>query len=248
MKLKKILIECGVTEKEATLYLRLLELGSATSGELMKELGFYSKTVYELLEKLTDKGLVSYVVQSNVKYFEAENPERLLDAIHEQEMVLRGRKERISQILPVLKGKRALSKEPQEATIYKGKRGMKSVFEDQLKQKGEILIFGGGGKFKATLGPYSELWHKKRAKLGIPIRLLWNEGLRKRKGYLKDYRLIRLKFLPKEFDNPAPAVIYGDKVTITVWSQTPLATVIRSNEAAKSYRSYFNTLWAMAKR
>jgi sugar-specific transcriptional regulator TrmB len=247
MEIKTILKDFGLTEKEIKLYLKLLELGSAASGELMKELGFYSKTIYELLDKLIDKGLVSFVIKSNIRYFEAENPEKFLDIISEEEKELKTKERNIKKILPELIEKRRLSKEPQEATIYKGKRGMKSVFEDMLKQKGEILVFGGGGKFKAALGPYSELWHKKRAKAGIKLIVLWNEIFRDKKKELEKYELVQVKFLPEEFDNPAPAVIYGDKAAITVWSEQPIATLIRSKEAARSYRSYFNTLWKIAK-
>ncbi len=191
--------------------------------------------------------MVSFVIKSNIRYFEAANPEKFLDIISEEEKELKTKEKNIKKILPELIEKRRLSKEPQEATIYKGKRGMKSVFEDMLKQKGEILVFGGGGKFKAALGPYSELWHKKRAKAGIKLRLLWNEKLRSKKKDLEEYELLQVKFLPKEFDNPAPAVIYGDKVAITIWSEQPIATLIRSKEVARSYRSYFNTLWKIAK-
>jgi sugar-specific transcriptional regulator TrmB len=247
MEIKTILKEFGLTDNEIKLYLKLLELGSATSGELMKELRFYSKTIYELLDKLIDKGLVSFVIKANTKYFEAENPEKFLDIISEEEKELKTKEENIKKIIPELVLKRKLSKEPQEATIYKGKRGMKSVFEDMLKQKGEILVFGGGGKFKAALGPYSELWHKKRKKAGIKLRLLWNKKLRNKKKDLEEYKLLQVKFLPEEFENPAPAIIYKDKVAITVWSEQPIATLIRSKDVAKSHRSYFNTLWKQAK-
>jgi len=125
---------------------------------------------------------------------------------------------------------------------------MKSIFEDMLKQKQEILVFGGGGKFKEALGPYSELWHKKREKLRIKLRLLWNENLRKQKKETKKLKFLEIRFLPKEFDNPAPTIIYQDKVAITIWSNTPIATLIRSKEVAKSYKSYFKTLWSIAKK
>ena len=59
--------------------------------------------------------------------------------------------------------------------------------------------------------------------------------------------LLEVRFLSKEFDNPAPAMIYGDEVAITVWSETPIVTLIRSKEVANRYKSYFNLLWKMAK-
>ena len=69
MEIKETLKDFGLTEKEIKLYLKLLELGSAASGELIRELGFYSKTIYELLDKLIDKGLVSFVIKSNIRYY-----------------------------------------------------------------------------------------------------------------------------------------------------------------------------------
>ena len=248
MDIKEILKQFELTENEIKLYLKLLELGSATSGELMKELKFYSKTVYEILDKLMDKGLVSYVVKSNIRYFEAENPEKFLDIISEEEKELKEKEQNIKKILPQLIVKRKIGKEPQEATIYKGKRGMKSVFEDMLKQKGDLLIFGSGGKFKEILGPYSDLWHKKRVKQGIKIKLLWNEKVREKTKYIRKFKLIEFRFLPEEFDNPAGSNIYGDKVAITSWGEMPVAILIRDKKIARSQRSYFNALWKIAKK
>lgn len=243
MKIESALQEFGLTEKETRVYLKLLEIGSATSGELMKLLSLYSKTIYEVLDRLIEKGLVSYVVSSNIKHFEAANPEKFLDILSEEESRIKKREATIKEVIPNLTAQRKLGREPQEATIYKGKNGLKSVFDDMLKEKGEILVFGGGGKFKATLGPYSDLWHRKRGKLGIPLQVLWNESLRNKTGYLKEFSLIKIKFLPKEFDNPAPAMIYRDKVAIIIWSETPFVTLLRSKDVANTFRSYFDTLW-----
>ena len=72
MNLRETLKEFDMSDKEIELYLHLLEIGSATSGELMKDLNFYSKTVYEILDRLIDKGLVSYSIQSNIKGEESD--------------------------------------------------------------------------------------------------------------------------------------------------------------------------------
>ena len=242
-----ILEEFGLTEKEAKLYLALLELGQSTSSDLIKKLDYYSKTVYELLEKLMKKGLVSYVIKSNIKYFEAVNPEKFLDILKEEENNIKEMENKIKEILPELKKLREINKEKQEANIYSGKKGMKSVFEDALKKNNEILVFGGGGKSK-ELGSYYKLWNKLRAKNKIKLRLLWNEDLRNKKDEIKDLKLVELKFLPKEFENPAPAMIYKDKVAITIWSEEPIATLIKSKEINKSFRNYFELLWKIAKK
>lgn len=42
-------------------------------------------------------------------------------------------------------------------------------------------------------------------------------------------------------------MIYGDKVALTVWTERPIAIVIRSNEVSKSFRNYFQLLWKHAK-
>lgn len=241
-----VLKKFGLTEKEIQLYLKLLELGSATSGDLMKELKFYSKTIYELLNKLIDKGLVSFVIKSNTKYFEAENPEKFFEIISEEEKELEERKKEIGELIPELISKRETKKALQEATIYKGKKGMKSIFENILKQKSEVLTFGGGGKFRQFFGDYFYLWNKKMAKAKIRQKLLLDEKSKNNKEIHK-LKLYSVRFLPKEFDNPAPAVIYEDKVAITIWSEEPIAILIRSPEVAKIYRSYFNLLWKIAK-
>ena len=247
MEIKIILREFGLTEKEINIYLKLLELGSATSGKLIRELQMYSKTVYEILGRLVEKGIVSYVIKANTKYFEAEKPEKFLDIIDEEEANLNLKRARIKKILPTLNLKRKLSKEPQEATIYKGKKGLKSIYDEIIKQKADLFVLG-SGRFTEKMGAYAKLWHKKREKAGITLHLLWSIRSKRRIKYLKGHKLIKLKFLPPEFDNPSGAVISKDKAILIVWSEVPIATVIRSKEVARSYKSYFNVLWKIAKK
>ena len=240
------LIDLGLSEKEAKIYLTLLERESATSGELIKTLNYYSKTVYEALNKLIEKGLVGYVIKSNKKYFTASDPDKFLDILKEEEFKIKDKKEHFAKIIDLLRKKRRLSHSQQEANIYFGSKGIKSIFEDSLKENKEIIVIGAGGKFKEVLDSYSKLWHKLRIKKKIKLRLLWSEKLRNKKDEIKDFKLIELKFLPDEFDNPAPVMIFKNKVAITVWSEQPIATLIRSKEVSQSFKKYFELLWKLS--
>ena len=116
----KILEEAGLTKNEITIYKALLEFGPSTAGPLTKKSGVHRSRVYESLNRLVDKGLVSYKIQSNRKYFQAQNPEEIIDFIDEK-------KEKVKSILPELNALQMLRPETQEANVFEGYKGIKSL-------------------------------------------------------------------------------------------------------------------------
>jgi sugar-specific transcriptional regulator TrmB len=241
MDIKTILEKAGLAGNEAKVYLALLELGSALAGEITKKSGVNRTNVYDALDKLTEKGLVSYVIQANRKFFEAVSPGRIVKYLEEKEKDIRKRKELVNSALPELELKRKLSREPQEATIYKGKKGLKSIAEDILKTKKELLVFGAEGKFVDLFTHYAQQWHMRRGKLKIPVKIIYNERIRAKKSKAK-FPILKMRFNSNVYETPATTWIYGNKVAIIVWSDQPIATLIRSKEVANSYRQFFNIL------
>ena len=138
MNINQLLESLGLSKNEAKTYLALLKLGSVPAGPLIKDLGMHRAAVYNLLDLLIDKGLVHYVIQANRKYFEAQKPARLFELIQTKQQKLKQQEQKLNQFLPELELQRKLSKETQEGTVYKGKKGLKSIFEDILKNK-ELL-------------------------------------------------------------------------------------------------------------
>jgi HTH-type transcriptional regulator, sugar sensing transcriptional regulator len=55
------LIQLGLTSGEARIYLSLLKLGSSKVGSIVKDSRVSYSKVYDVLERLITKGLVSYV-------------------------------------------------------------------------------------------------------------------------------------------------------------------------------------------
>lgn len=246
MDIKLVLEEIGLAGNEVKVYLALLELGSALAGEITKKSGVNRTNVYDALDRLIEKGLVSYVIMANRKYFQASSPERIVKFLDEREEDIKRKKELINSIIPELEIKRKLSKEEQEATIYKGKKGLKSIAEDILNTKKVLLVFGAEGKFVEFFTHYAEQWHMRRGKLKIRLKIIYNEKLRAKKSKAK-FPLSHIKFNKNLYETPATTWIYGDKVAIIVWSEQPLVTLIRSKEVAKSYRQFFNVLWNNSK-
>ncbi len=246
MDVKIALKEAGLSGNEVKVYLALLELGSALAGEITKKSGVNRTNVYDTLDRLIEKGIVSYVIKANRKYFEATSPKRIIKYLDEEWKKTEIKKKIISSFLPELELKRRLSKEPQEATIYKGKKGIKSIAEDVLVQKKELLAFGAEGNFVKIFKHYAAQWHIRRCKLKIPIRIIYNEKIRKEKKSA-GFKILKMRFIPEIYESPATTWIYGDKVAIVVWSDQPIGTLIRSKEVAKSYKTFFEILWNNSK-
>ena len=68
---KSLLEDIGLTRSEINVYLALLELGSSTTGKIIDKAKVSSSKIYEVLDKLIQKGLVSFIIKSGIKYFQA---------------------------------------------------------------------------------------------------------------------------------------------------------------------------------
>jgi HTH-type transcriptional regulator, sugar sensing transcriptional regulator len=248
MGIETLLEKLGLSKNEAKTYLALLRLGSVPAGPLIKELGMHRAAVYNLLDLLIDKGLVHYVVQANRKYFEAQEPERLLELIETKKNELDEKRKELEKALPELNAKRLISKEEQEGTIYKGKKGLKSILEDILKHKNsELKIIGASGRFKEILHAYFIHWHKRRVKNKIRLKIVYSDSVKKQERE-KELKLAEIRYLPDSNITPSTTYLYGDKMAIVLWSEVPLIFLMRSNTVSKSHDAFFNLLWKTAKK
>ena len=82
---RKILEDIGLTPKEVDVYLALISLDAASISEIRNKANVSRKSIYEILQKLLDKGLVSYIVKDNKKQYMAATPERFIELLKEKE-------------------------------------------------------------------------------------------------------------------------------------------------------------------
>ncbi len=237
----------GLTKNDRTVYLALLEIGSATVSSLVKKIGLHRSYVYDILDKLIDLGLVSFIIKNKKKYFNADNPERILEIVKKKAQEIKGTEEEINQIIPELIKKQQTAFEKQEAKIFTGKEGIKSVLEDVLKTKKEFVAFGAEGKFKDIFKWYFDNWQRRRLDAKINYRIIYNRALRVKRPLVLQ-KLVEVKFLPEKYEFPATIIVYGNNVAIIIWDVNPMGFVFESEKAVKSFLSYFALLWKLAKK
>jgi len=242
----KVLEEAGLTKNEIIVYKTLLKLGSSTAGAVTKKSGIHRSRVYESLNRLIDKGLVGYSIKANIKHFYAQNPEALVEFIDEK-------RRKVKKIMPELKALQSFEPEKQEANVFEGYKGLKSVFDNilnKLNKGDEILVFGarsGQDVAAETWSAYFKNFQKRRVKKGIKFKIIFNEDLRESK-FVKDFNkfnLTEIRFIDQI--TPAGVNIHRDNVGIILWKKKPYAFLITSKDVSKSFREYFKVLWKQAK-
>lgn len=233
-KLKKI----GLNSSEARIYLTLLKLKSALAGEISKEAQLNRTTTYDTLERLIEKGLVTYVIESNRKVFRSVDPARLLDRLKEQE-------EATEEILPKLKRIFEQNQTKEEAEIFKGRKGIRSVLNEILNYK-SYMAFGSSGRFLEIMKHDFEIFQKKKKKLKIDARVILPKKDKNTEPVKIAYSQFR--YLPDKITALTTTFIFEDKIAIIVWSEISIAMVIKSQEVADSYKDYFEVLWRVAEK
>ncbi|MCK5474054.1 MAG: hypothetical protein KAI53_01495 [Candidatus Aenigmarchaeota archaeon] len=234
---RKILQDTGLTPKEVDVYLALISLDSASMADIINKAKVSRKSIYEILQKLLDKGFVSYTIKDNKKQYMAATPERFIEILKEKEANL-------ETILPELLRKHNESEEEISAKVFIGKDGIKTVINSQLTAK-KIYVIAGNGEVFDYLRYFMPQFLKKRAGLKIKATILFNENVREKKLNIP---LAEIRYLPREYTTPLTTAIYGDNINFTIYSNNPLAIKIKSKEIAHSFMNYFNLMWSIAKK
>jgi sugar-specific transcriptional regulator TrmB len=237
---EKILEDLGLTSAEAKIYLMLLEQGASLAGIISRNTGIHRRSVYDSIERLIQKGLVSYIKSNNRKYFEAVSPDRLLDIMHKRE-------EDIKSILPDLKKLTETREGKNETLFFRGKPALKSAFDDQLDKAKEICIWGATTRATEILPFYFQRFDRQRVKKGIKARIIFNESERKH-PYIAKIPLAEVRFVPEQYASNMCVNIYDRNICIVAWRPDPVAILVREDNISGGFRSYFEFMWSMAKK
>ena len=245
------LMSLGFTEGESKAYIAMIETGSSTVGPIAKKSGVSYSKIYEVLQRLIDKGVVSFIVKGKMKYYQAIKPELLYKFLDRQITEIENNKEKLKKIVPELEKHFKSSDEKHEAEIFVGFKGLRTAYEKMYNglKKGEEGLFLYVTKndfakevddFYLTLAPYYR-------KIGIKFK-----GIGTKEWAKSDYPKQTKSFIEArwvDFPLPGNVDIYKDYLMQITWSKLkPIAVLIQNKEVAENYTNYFNEIWKVAKK
>ena len=130
MELIETLINIGLNEKEATVYLALLSLEKATAYSVAVRSGLKKPTAYVVLDNLVVKGFALKIPYKKNHVFIAKSPRECIASV----------KEKISdaeEMLPELMAIQKKGKEKASISYYEKVEGIKEMYEKLIKNMRE---------------------------------------------------------------------------------------------------------------
>jgi hypothetical protein len=241
------LLSLGFNRNEAKVYLELVKFAKADAALLIRSTGFHKNIVYDNLEKLMAKGLVSYVAEEGRKVFRLEPAQMLLRLIEEKEEEILGQKDTAKRVAAEVS--KSIVKNPQisESAILKGTYGVRLFYSESLGQ-GDYDSIGGGAESLEIMGEaFWKNFNSKRLMKKLRARLIFNESLRKHGDSIKD-EITQVRYFRAGFEPLTETHIQNGKVAIIVWREAPVVFVLEDRCTYESYKEYFAMLWGKARK
>lgn len=231
----------GLSEGEIKVYSVLLDLGSSPLNKIHESVGIERRNIYDILNKLIERGLVAYIAENKKRYFHVTPPKRILGYLEERQEEIEQIKKRIEPELQKLTQKFEAKKTAIHAEVYRGSEGVKTVWEDMLDQKA-IYWIGSGRYVPKSFPHFFSRWNARRIEKKITMYNLIRSELRPE--ITTPFKYEKIHYLPREFSgNPTVICVWGNKVGNFLFGKELFVFVIESKELAENCRAYHKYLW-----
>ncbi len=244
MKNEDQLIKLGLQKNTAAVYLALLKAGAAKAQSLIKATGLHRMLVYNALEDLIKRGVVTTTHQNRVRIFHPADPSVFIEQARKLQ-------ELAEHVVPELRGlQKDVAEEIRVRTLV-GIEGFRINLEDIIESASrqpnkEICIIGGAKDtdfYEATDGWYSSytaLLEKKGVKKRLLAPASFSSEFKKRFASEKN---TELRTLSKGLSSPSFTRITNEMVSIELYDPHLTIIQIKNASVAQSYLDSFELLW-----
>jgi sugar-specific transcriptional regulator TrmB len=244
MNIEQSLIKWGLTDRESRVYNSLIKKVESTVYELALDTKIPRTTVYETLENLSNKGLISYSRKNGIKYFFAETPNRLMKILEEKMAMTK-------ELLPILLAMPPESTSP-TVKVYIGAEGKKKVLDDileTLKRTNQMEFYVIPGiELYNDLPEYMRKWIKEKETMNLHSLVITGDNPEHvaPKMY-QNSKLRETRLIPFDYISLTGTNIYQGKVALySKVGEVEHSMIIESPSIYDAFKKFFMFMWINA--
>lgn len=249
------LVGIGLTEGEAKTYLALLSLGSSTVGPIIEKSDVSASKVYQILDRLMHKGLVTMSVYEKNKFFSAAEPTMILDYLDNEKKQIDDNKNKINEIMPRLTLKKGTAEKRPIVEIAIGKKGFETIYSEMIESAKINSVYHALGGYKGSFN-FQSFWYPyslKLAEKNITQSLIYEHKVWYEKDPKIHRREERKKYYPlvlnKKYNDLPNMIALGDKSIITGIDENEeiFSLIIRNKHLSEAFRKLLHLIADLAK-
>lgn len=246
----RVLVDLGLSEKEAKVYLAALELGKSTVLKIAKKAGINRATTnYTITASLMKKGLVSSTTEGKKQYFLAEPPYKLRILLQERFAALQKNEKLLKDVLPSLQSLMPVAKDATTVRYYEGKEGLKSIGAEfgfgHRKEEPVRIAYSEDLLRKVFNAKEIESMRKQRLSKKLKARALYNNQENKTVPSTQAQGIL---VSTDKYPFPSDLAIYGrDKVRFANMEGKILGIIIENKTIHDTMASLYDLAWLGAK-
>lgn len=242
MDLSLALQDLGLSDKQARIYLALLQKGEGSAYEVATRSGLKKPTTYVLLQEMVERRLVKVVLNQKATHYVAVDPVELF-------VETRTKFQRAESALPELRALSNVEAKTVRAEYFEGLSGVRDMYSGALKDKNAKEQIGFYAHGRDTVPELMQYWSELNADL--VKRSIHRRGITTKDATTKEYieytavpkELLDLKALsPKLYDSNISIEVFGSS-TYILSHQYLQGIVIQNPDIANVLKQIFELVW-----
>jgi sugar-specific transcriptional regulator TrmB len=236
--MKKVLASLGLTENEINLYMVLLRNGSLTASTIAAKTDLNRSYIYEALERLIDKGFAGFSLKDGKKYFNASDPENVLE-------IARSHYESVQKIMPNLKKLKGRVSGKPRVEIYSGRHAYAVMLRRLASQENitNYLIGVDENLFLKAEPVYMRQYVNNLSRKNIKEKVIAVPG-----SYKFEHPNIEYREMKEKFIGHTPELLSGDEIALFLPGPEHTLVLIKDASLAKAHKQRFDFFWKHAKK
>lgn len=240
----------GLEPRDKIVYETLYKLDKVSLRAIAQSTGMNRGTVYEIIKKLTNLGLVTFTQSGERRHYSAASPEMFLALIRERRDQLHQLEGAAEEYIKSLEAREPLPGAGYFASFYEGEEGVAAILRDVLQtvrnlEKKEYCVFSSERASRVIYNRFKS-FSRQRVKQGIFVRVI-SDRQPTEKVVMAERRL--LPAAPQSLNGYT--LVYGDKTALVSVGDANMlsAVVITDAGVANMQRLVFEQLWdSLSKR
>lgn len=235
----------GLTDKEAAVYLSILELGSSTVQPIATQSGVKRTSIYYFIDHLIELGLIEKVQIRNRWHFKALSPNKMVEL---QEKRL----DQIKMTLPQFESIFNVSTSKPKISYFEGPEQIKNILLEETRCKEEVLGIWSGKEVSELFSDQKLLKEvdQIRRQKGIKVKVV---RIREKDEPFEEFgdqpgSNRELRYAPEGTNFPMAISIFDTgKVGFMTSKKEGFGILIESEEVVSAMKILFYSFWEQAK-